>query len=205
MIDVICEPNVEGLAITIIDDSAAFDPLLRPDPDPRTPITEREPGGWGIFFIKKLMDSVTYSLDDGRNRLRMVKRADKHAVAPLKHSVTYLAVDATRVSEKVWLVTPTGKLNAAQADLVETLLMRQLELGNRWLILDLSDVDYISSVGLKMLVSMWQRIRAQKGDLALAALNPRVREVLEIIGLDLVFTITETADQARTYLAAKVK
>ena len=47
VIDLICQPSAEGLTITIIDDSAAFDPLLRPDPDPRTPITEREPGGWG--------------------------------------------------------------------------------------------------------------------------------------------------------------
>ncbi len=56
-----------------------------------------------------------------------------------------------------------------------------------------------------MLVSVWQRVRDQKGDLALAALSPRVREVLEMIGLDLVFTIAENPDQARAYLASKVK
>jgi anti-anti-sigma factor len=67
------------------------------------------------------------------------------------------------------------------------------------------DVEFISSAGLKMLVSMWQRIRDQKGDLALAALKPRVREVLQLIGLDLVFTISETLDQAEEYFSSKVK
>ncbi len=205
VIDLICEPGADELAITIIDDSSAFDPLLRPDPDPNMPITEREPGGWGIFFIKKLMDSVTYSLEDGRNRLKMVKRVDKKTLSPRKQAVTYTAVDVTPLSEKVWLITPTGRLDKAQTQLVESALLRQLNVGNRWLILDLSDVDYISSAGLKMLVRLWQRVRDQKGDLALAALKPRVREVLEMIGLDLVFTITENPDQARAYLSAKVK
>ncbi len=53
----------------------------------------------------------------------------------------------TPLSEKVWLITPSGRLDAAQTQLVETALLRQLGVGNRWLILDLSDVDYISSAG----------------------------------------------------------
>jgi anti-anti-sigma factor len=56
-----------------------------------------------------------------------------------------------------------------------------------------------------MLVSVWQRVRDQKGDLALASLKPRVHEVLEMIGLDLVFTISDTPDQAGAYFASKVK
>ena len=69
----------------------------------------------------------------------------------------------------------------------------------------MTDVEFISSAGLKMLVSIWQRVRDQKGDLALVALKPRVQEVLEMIGLDLVFTIYDTADQANAQFASKVK
>lgn len=205
VIDVVCHTDEDGLTITILDDSSAFDPLLRADPDPNTPITEREPGGWGIFFIKKLMDSVTYSHADGRNRLVMIKHATAPEAVARKTRNAAASVKVVAVAEKVWLVTPTGRLNDVQAHQVETTLLRQLAVGNRWLILDLHDVDYISSAGLKMLVSVWQRARDQKGDLALAALKPRVREVLEMIGLDLVFTITEDPDQARAYLATKVK
>ncbi len=68
----------------------------------------------------------------------------------------------------------------------------------------MAEVEYISSAGLKMLVSFWQRVRDQKGDLALASLQPRVREVLEMIGLDLVFSISETPDQANAYLDSKM-
>ncbi len=204
-IDIICQRDNSGLTITILDDSPAFDPLLRPDPNPNTPITEREPGGWGIFFIKKLMDSVTYSLEGGRNCLVMCKQISPSKRGEHKATFIYSTIDVTPLSERVWLVTPSGRLDDAQSHLVETALLRQLEIGNRWLILDLSEVDYIASAGLKMLVSVWQRVRDQKGDLALTALKPRVREVLEMIGLDLVFTITENPDQARAYLATKVK
>ncbi|MEP7292788.1 MAG: ATP-binding protein, partial [Chloroflexota bacterium] len=69
IIDVFCQRDEQGLTIIISDDSPAFDPLTRPDPDPLMPLNERGTGGWGIFFIKKMMDSVSYSREGGRNRL----------------------------------------------------------------------------------------------------------------------------------------
>ena len=65
------------LTITIVDDSPLLIRCMRPDPDPKTPLSERGAGGWGIFFIKKLMDKVTYTYEDSRNRLVMVKNISK--------------------------------------------------------------------------------------------------------------------------------
>jgi serine/threonine-protein kinase RsbW len=76
VIQLICRVDSQYLTITILDNSSAFNPLDRPDPDPRKPLEERATGGWGIYFIKKLMDAVSYTREGHVNRLRMVKRLD---------------------------------------------------------------------------------------------------------------------------------
>ncbi len=66
-IKLICENFSNRFVITTVDDAPAFNPLSLPDPDPKTPLIEREGGGWGIYFVKKYMDHVRYELRDGHN------------------------------------------------------------------------------------------------------------------------------------------
>lgn len=205
VIDVSCQSDQYALTITIMDDSPPFDPLLRPDPDAQAPLSERGAGGWGIFFIKKLMDKVSYSYKDGRNRLVMVKKLNRAAQTPDHASPVARTIEMQALSDKIWMVTPSGRLDDAQSKHLASALSSQLELGHRSFVVNMADVEYVSSAGLKMLVSVWQRVRDLKGDLVLVGLVPRVREVLQMIGLDLVFTITDTPDQARSYFASKAK
>jgi anti-sigma B factor antagonist/stage II sporulation protein AA (anti-sigma F factor antagonist) len=54
------------------------------------------------------------------------------------------------------------------------------------LILDLSKVDYISSVGLRVLMLAARQSREQGGTIVVAALQPVVREIFEISRFNLV-------------------
>jgi serine/threonine-protein kinase RsbW len=76
-IELICRLETHQFTIIIVDDSHAFDPLKRPDPDPDASLHDREAGGWGIFFVKRMMDEVTYHHDGNQNYLRMVKHLKK--------------------------------------------------------------------------------------------------------------------------------
>lgn len=71
--------EIEGtgtsVAVTIADDGMPFDPLLAPVPDISAGLDEREPGGLGVYLIRKSMDDVSYEYRDRRNMLRMVKRS----------------------------------------------------------------------------------------------------------------------------------
>ena len=89
----------------------------------------------------------------------------------------------------VVIVTPNGRLDISSAKLVEDSLTGIIDRGHTRLVLDLSQLDYISSAGLRTLLVVAKRVEAAKGKIALAALKPNVREVLEVGGFDRIFAI----------------
>jgi serine/threonine-protein kinase RsbW len=74
VIDIFCARHPNVFSITVMDDAPAFDPLSMPDPDPAKPLWERQGGGWGIYFVKKFMDRVTYARRNNRNTFTVEKK-----------------------------------------------------------------------------------------------------------------------------------
>ena len=60
--------------VTVTDDGPEFDPLHLPEPDLTSPLQERQPGGLGIHFVRRLMDRVEYQRQEGRNHLFFSRR-----------------------------------------------------------------------------------------------------------------------------------
>lgn len=67
------EDNPKQVVIDFIDNGMMFDPLAKKDADTILSAEEREIGGLGILMVKKSMDSVTYSYQDGQNKLTIRK------------------------------------------------------------------------------------------------------------------------------------
>lgn len=57
------------------------------------------------------------------------------------------------------------------------------------LVLDFSDVVYISSVGLRVLLLAAKQVKAQQGRIAIAALTPIVAEVFQVSHFNLVLSV----------------
>jgi len=68
--------------------------------------------------------------------------------------------------------------------------------GGDRLVLDFSKVDYISSVGLRVLMLAAKQSREQGGTIVVAALQPVVREIFEISRFNLVFECFESVRAA---------
>jgi anti-sigma regulatory factor (Ser/Thr protein kinase) len=60
--------------VSVVDDGSAHDPLSAPEPDTRSPLKRRRPGGLGVHLVRKLMDHVEYARRDGRNCLVFGRR-----------------------------------------------------------------------------------------------------------------------------------
>lgn len=60
--------------LTFIDSGVPYNPLEKDDPDVTLSAEERKIGGLGIFLVKKTMDNVCYSREDGKNVLTIEKQ-----------------------------------------------------------------------------------------------------------------------------------
>jgi anti-sigma regulatory factor (Ser/Thr protein kinase) len=74
-IEVICNTNPGVLKIELLDQAPPFDPDKVPEPDLGAPLEEMKIGGLGIYFMKKMMDDVSFSRENGTNRLALLKRS----------------------------------------------------------------------------------------------------------------------------------
>jgi serine/threonine-protein kinase RsbW len=61
------------IEITLEDEGIAFNPLEQEQPDIHLGIEERDIGGLGIFFVRKLMSEVVYERTDAGNRIVLRK------------------------------------------------------------------------------------------------------------------------------------
>jgi len=72
---VICERQDNDFIVTIKDNGKPFDPSSVPLPDLDADLDKRKIGGLGIYFMKKLMDDVSYSFDANKGNTLVMRRA----------------------------------------------------------------------------------------------------------------------------------
>lgn len=68
--------------------------------------------------------------------------------------------------------------------------------GRRKIILDFSNVEYLSSAALGKLITMDKKVKAAKGKLRLCCVRPEIYEVFEITRLNRIFDMQETQEKA---------
>ena len=95
----------------------------------------------------------------------------------------------TRELKHVSVVKITGRVDSATAPDAEKALQDLLEADRNQLVLDLHDTEYMSSAGLRVLVTTLKAARKSGGDLKLAQLSGRVKDVLDLAGLTPVFNV----------------
>ncbi len=99
-------------------------------------------------------------------------------------------------SDGVLVVAPVGRVDSTTSDTLEQALKAALDAGDRRLVVDLGGVDYISSVGLRVLLVAAKRLRGDQGTLVLCALGDAVRQVFDLAGFLPLFPVESTRDLA---------
>jgi anti-sigma B factor antagonist len=97
---------------------------------------------------------------------------------------------------RVNVIAVTGRVDSATAPELESKLKELVDGGKNKLVLDLKNVEYMSSAGLRTMVSTLKAVKRVNGDLRLANPSPRVEEVLRLAGLTSIFSIHSTQEEA---------
>lgn len=75
-IEVTLESGVNSVAISVVDDGAAFDPLTdNPPPDTGLALQDRSIGGLGLHLVRTMAEDLEYKHADGKNHLTLVARS----------------------------------------------------------------------------------------------------------------------------------
>ena len=106
-------------------------------------------------------------------------------------------MDINRVSEgDATVLALSGRLDSNTCATLEASLFGVIEEGAGAVVVDFSDLSYVSSAGLRVLLMGAKRLRASQGKLALCGLNANIRDVFAMSGFDKILTIVPDRTEA---------
>jgi anti-anti-sigma factor len=94
------------------------------------------------------------------------------------------------------IVSVTGRMDAVTTPEFEQTLGGWIDQGDIRFIVDLTGLDYISSAGLRGILTSVKKIKAEGGQMVLTALHGTVKEVFEISGFSTIIPIFESVEAA---------
>ena len=97
---------------------------------------------------------------------------------------------------KAVTVSVSGNLDATTAPEFEKVLVEQIERYAKPLVVNLEGVEYISSAGLRAILSVGKRMKSIEKRILLSGLRGAVKKVFEISGFYSIFEICETKGAA---------
>ncbi len=105
-------------------------------------------------------------------------------------------LDESEVDDRTSVITVSGDVHVSTAPEFSRLLTDAIGRGRVHLVLDLTQVDFIDSTGLSVLLNALRRVTRRGGQLMLVCSNPTVLRLFEITRLDTTFDIEATREDA---------
>ena len=102
------------------------------------------------------------------------------------------------------LIKLIGALDMTGTYGIEVEFVRHCAGDNIQVIVDLSKVNYLSSIGIPMLINTAKSVVSRGGKMALLNPQPSVAEVLDIVGIQQVIPIHTNLESAQAWLASNI-
>lgn len=107
-----------------------------------------------------------------------------------------LSVEVSLPREDVALITVQGYLDADTATEFQHHLANQLHHGRRHFLLDLSEVPFMDSSGMNIILRVYQQARELPGSVHIIAPTPAVRRILDLTGVSITVPVSESTEEA---------
>ncbi len=104
------------------------------------------------------------------------------------------------LSPRVIRVALIGRLDTLGVDQVEVKFNAAVLAGGKDTLLDITEVGFVSSMGIRMLVTAARGLRQRQARLVMFGAQPLVRETLQSMAIDSLIPLAGTEDEARGIL-----
>jgi anti-sigma B factor antagonist len=105
----------------------------------------------------------------------------------------------TKVEGANVIATISGEIDGKTAPQVQSVLLAALQSRNR-LLMNMKEVTYLSSAGLRMLLLLYRQVAATKGKVVLACVSEEIRDTMSMTGFINFFTLTDSRESGLTAL-----
>jgi anti-sigma B factor antagonist len=105
-------------------------------------------------------------------------------------------IEVSSAEGKVEVVALRGELDSDEAPAFDRVLEELRAAGAREIVIDLSELSFIDSSGISVLVGAARACSAERGTLVVASPTPHVRRVFEIVSLSELMAIEDSIDGA---------
>ena len=102
----------------------------------------------------------------------------------------------TRTENGFFVVGLAGRLDIGNAAQFESTCMEWIAQGNHQLVFDFSELEYISSAGLRSILAATKKLKSLGGSLSLCGLSGLVEEVITVSGFDNILKVYGDVAQA---------
>ena len=112
-------------------------------------------------------------------------------------------ISDTAVDDDTHVIELGGEVDLYTAPEFKERMVQVIEDGKKHVVVDLSKATFIDSTTLGVLVGGVKRLRPAGGSLTLVCTDANICKIFEITGLDRVFSIHDSRDQALSALASE--
>lgn len=102
----------------------------------------------------------------------------------------------TRTEKGFFVVGLAGRLDIGNSAQFENTCMEWIAQGNHQLVFDFSELEYISSAGLRSILAATKKLKSLGGSLSLCGLSGLVEEVITVSGFDNILKVYGDVAQA---------
>ncbi|MDH5396690.1 MAG: STAS domain-containing protein [Cyclobacteriaceae bacterium] len=107
-------------------------------------------------------------------------------------------VDIKTINEKgIEVLKIVGEVDASSSIQLDKAIHDVLEKGHKKIIVDCGSLEYISSAGLGVFMSYIEEMKKNGVQMVLVGLNPKVKNVFEILGLDQLLNTAKNKEEGK--------
>jgi anti-sigma B factor antagonist len=115
--------------------------------------------------------------------------------------VRALAISTDHPEPNVAVIELKGEVDLYTCPELKDELLRVIGDGATIVVVDLTETTFIDSTGLGVLIRGVERLTTEDGRLAVVCIDPNMVKVFEVTGLDRVFSIYSTREEALAQVA----
>ena len=103
---------------------------------------------------------------------------------------------AIEPTDKAHIIALQGQVNSSNAATVETEVLSVVTQGAKNVLLNMTELSYISSAGLRVVLVLAKRLKQAGGKLVIYGMQPHVREVFDISGFLAILNVAGSRAEA---------